>query len=123
MRNSQRGIGMLPAMVLIALVIFLGTIAVKLFPIYIDHWTLKDVISDVVEESNGDTTPAQIKSKLESRFVTNRIETISIRDITIKLERDSTTIDANYEKRTPLIFNVDGVVKFEDLFFEIPRGS
>ncbi|QQD19216.1 DUF4845 domain-containing protein [Spongiibacter nanhainus] len=122
MRHTQRGIGMLSLFVLIAVVSLLGTVTIRLAPVYLDYWGLTRVIEGVVKEHNGtDASPVQVRSTLSRHFVTNRVEAVSIRDLKISVVDDNVVIDASYEKRVPLIFNVDAVVKFEDARYVIER--
>ena len=122
MKQHQRGMSMLSFVMLAGVAAVLGTMAVKLAPIYIDYWSLSNVIEDVVEESSGgDTSPAQVRQALQRRFTTNRIEAVSLRDITIKNNDKGILIDASYEKRVPLFINIDAVVKFEEAQFQILR--
>lgn len=121
--RKQQGIGMLPALVLLGVASVIGTAAVRLMPIYLDNWTLDNIIEDVVAEYSGkDNTPAQVRSVLSRHFVTNRVESISLRDIEITSEREGVVIDASYETRTKLFFNIDAIVKFEGNTFVIPRS-
>ena len=54
---------------------------------------------------------------------TNQIYDTSIDDIEGYRERGAIVIDANYEKRFPLFWILDGVMKFEDLLVEMaPTG-
>lgn len=122
-KATQTGMGMLPTLVVVGVVIVFATIAVKLMPIYVDYWTLTRVLSDVVEEERSDDpTPAGIRNALSNRFITNRIEAISLRDIKISSDKKGVVIDARYEKRTPIMFNIDAVVRFEDAVFVVPRS-
>ena len=122
MRQQHRGMSMLSFVMLAGVAVVLGTMVVKLAPIYIDYWSLSKVIEDVVEEnSSGDTSPAQVRQALQRRFTTNRIEAVSLRDITIKNNDKGILIDASYEKRVPLFINIDAVVKFEEAQFQILR--
>jgi hypothetical protein len=92
-------------------------------PIYVDYWTLTRVLNDVVEEERSDDpTPAGIRNALSNRFITNRIEAISLRDIKISSDKKGVVIDARYEKRTPIMFNIDAVVRFEEAVFVVPRS-
>ena len=123
MRTKQVGMGMIPALLVLGAVIIFATIAVKLMPIYVDYWTLTRIINDVVsEERNEDPTPAGIRKDLSSRFITNRVEAISLRDIKISNDKKGVVIDARYEKRTPVMFNIDAVVRFDDALFVVPRS-
>lgn len=122
-KATQTGMGMLPTLVVVGVVIVFATVAVKLMPIYVDYWTLTRVLNDVVEEERSDDpTPAGIRKALSNRFITNRIEAISLRDIKISSDKQGVVIDASYEKRTPVMFNIDAVVRFEDAVFVVPRS-
>jgi hypothetical protein len=120
--KNQQGIGLLSFVIIVGVAMVLGTMAIRLAPLYVDYWSLSRVISDVAEESKGaEVTPAQIRQKLSRRFITNRIESISLRDIKIKNNDNGVLIDATYEKRVPLFINIDAVVKFEDALFQVER--
>ena len=107
MRKQQQGISMLAALVLICVVLVLGTAAARLLPIYLDCWTLNNIIDDVVEDNRGKTTtPAQVRQSLSRHFTTNRIESVSLRDIEISTNSEGVLIDASHEKRTPLILSL-----------------
>lgn len=122
MRRYQQGMGMLPAVCLLGIIILLGTCAVRLAPIYLDYWTLSNIIKNVVEDNAGkERSPAQIRTALGRHFTTNRIESISLRDIKISTEKEGILIDSSHEKRTRLFMNVDAVVKFENMTFMVPR--
>jgi hypothetical protein len=47
------------------------------------------------------------------------IESIKSKDIRINDTRDGRELDASYEKRTPLIANIDVVVKFDQLKYKL----
>jgi hypothetical protein len=122
MKAKQAGMGMIPALLVLGTVIIFATVAVKLMPIYVDYWTLTRILNDVAnEERSSDPSPAGIRQDLSSRFITNRVEAISLRDIKISNDKDGVVIDARYEKRTPIMFNIDAVVRFDDAIYVVPR--
>ena len=122
MKAKQAGMGMIPALLVLGTVIIFATVAVKLMPIYVDYWTLTRILNDVAnEERSSDPSPAGIRQDLSSRFITNRVEAISLRDIKISNDKDGVVIDARYEKRTPIMFNIDAVVRFDDAVYVVPR--
>ena len=45
---------------------------------------------------------------------------MNIEDIEISRERGRLVIDATYERRFPLIWIIDGVMRFDDLVVETP---
>lgn len=123
MKRQQQGIGLLAGMTLLGVAIIIGTTVIRLLPIYLDYWTLDNIIEDVVKENTGkDVTPAALRSQLSRRFTTNRIESVSLKDIEFSSEKEGVVIDASHEKRTPLMLNVDAVVKFEEMRYVVPRS-
>ncbi|MEX1666220.1 DUF4845 domain-containing protein [Zhongshania arctica] len=122
MKAKQAGIGMIPTVLILGTVIIFATVGVKLMPIYVDYWTLTRILEDVAsEERDSDPTPAGVRRDISGRFLTNRVEAISLRDIKISNDKKGVVIDARYEKRTPLIFNIDAVVRFDDALYVVPR--
>ncbi|WP_373081085.1 DUF4845 domain-containing protein [Zhongshania sp.] len=122
MKSKQQGMSMLAALCLLGVVLFFATLAVRLAPIYLDYWTLSRIITDITEETrSNDPTPGSIRKELANRFITNRIESVNLKDIKISLDKKGIIIDAAYEKRVPIMFNVDAVVHFSDAQFLVPR--
>jgi len=93
--------------------------ALKLIPIYIDGATVDSSISSAVE--NGEfigMSAGKVKEKIRKSFEINRVEGLSARAVKITKKKGKTTIDARHEQRVPLLFNIDVVIKFEDLIYE-----
>lgn len=123
-RFSQQGLSMLSWMSILFVVSFFVTCAVKLTPVYMDSWTVKSVIESVAAKQKIETqSPEKIRSAIALQFMTNRVEAIKARDIKITREKGKVIIDANYEKRVPLMYNVDAVVKFDKLYIEITPSA
>lgn len=123
-RSNQQGLSMLGWLVILFVVTFFITCAVKILPLYIDSWTLENSIENVVDKqalSTGSTE--EIRSAIDRQFVTNRVDVMKARDLKIERKQGKIIIDATYERRTPLFYNIDVVVKFDHLIFElVPTG-
>lgn len=122
MRRSQQGLGMLSLLVVLGMASVILTMAVKLVPLYMDNWSLKSVLESVVADQTGvNATPGSVRTTLSRYMQTNRIDAISPAKMLIKSESNGVSIDASYEKRVTLFFNIDAVVKFEDMVYKVPR--
>lgn len=120
--QRQRGMGFLPAIIVLAVVILLGTCVARLAPLYIEAWSVRNVLDDITQEPGfNQLSASEIRGKISRRFITNRIEAISVKEIGISNNRQGLVIDATYEKRVALLFNIDAVAVFDDLIYEIPR--
>ena len=98
--------------------------ALRVAPSYIEYLTTKDLITRAADEyePRGESV-TDLKVRLAKLLNTNQIHNTSIDDIEVYRERGAIVIDANYEKRFPAFWILDGVIKFEDLIVETaPTG-
>jgi len=116
---SQRGLSSIGILLVMMVGAFALICALKLIPVYIDGATVDSSISSAVEngEFNG-LSISKVKESIRKRLEINRIEGLSARDIKITKKKGEVIIDASHEQRIPLLFNIDVVVKFEDLIYE-----
>ncbi len=98
--------------------------ALRVVPSYMEYRTIKDLITRAAEEYDPRSeTITDLRVRLAKLLNTNHIYDTSIDDIKVYRERGAIVIDANYEKRFPLFWILDGVMKFEDLIVETaPTG-
>ena len=99
-------------------------IALRVAPSYMEYLTIKDLITRAADEYDPRSeTVTDLRVRLAKLLNTNQIYDTSIDDIEVYRERGAIVIDANYEKRFPLFWILDGVIKFEDLIVETaPTG-
>jgi len=124
---ARRQTGAIDLIVIFA--IMFGVIAVvagvKIMPVYIDHWTVEEALEDVVNEAaaEGKPTKKSLQRKMGNRLQVNRLDFISSDDL--KFDRSKTTLTGalDYERRVPLIFNLDIVVKFPGTVVEAALSS
>ena len=98
--------------------------ALRVVPSYLEYRTIKDLITRAAEEyAPCSETITDLRVRLAKLLNTNQIYDTSIDDIEVHREGRAIVIDANYEKRFPLFWTLDGVMKFEDLIVETaPTG-
>lgn len=118
--HRQQGLSSIAILVIILVVVFFATCAAKVGPVYMESFTVKRAVENVVDQFKGKAVdPGQIKDKLSRQFQVNRVEALNFRDIKVTREKGKVTLDATYEKRVHLMFNIDVVVKFDTLIYEI----
>ena len=99
-------------------------IALRMVPSHMEYVKGKDLITRAADkyDPRSESVP-DLKVRLEKLLNTNQIYDTSIDDIERYREQGAIVIDANYEKRFPLFWILDGVMKFEDLIVETaPTG-
>ena len=93
--------------------------ALRVVPSYLEYLTVSDLITRAAEEHDPRTeTLTDLRSRLVKLLNTNQVKDTKIGEIEVYRERGVIVIDANYEKRFPLFWILDGVMKFEDLVVE-----
>jgi hypothetical protein len=123
-RFSQQGLSMTGWMAVLFVVAIFVTCAVKIMPLYLDAWTARTAIENVVAKQREKTESIRaIRSAISRQFIANRVEVVKIKKVKINKTKGKIVIDANYEKREPLFYNIDVVVKFDNLVFEITPNS
>lgn len=120
MRKYQTGLGMLGWLVMLGLAAFALTCFLKIGPVYLDYWQTKKALDVVMQNPQSATwAKSELTNAIEKQFDVSRIETIAPKDIKLVDSRNGRVLDASYEKRVALISNIDVVVKFENLKYNL----
>ncbi|HUH37410.1 MAG TPA: DUF4845 domain-containing protein [Spongiibacteraceae bacterium] len=120
----QRGLGAIGWMLVLLIASFFLTCSLTLLPVYFDAYEIRSILTDLTKDPEARRADThKLRSILQRRFDTNRVEAIKGRDVKIAQKKGQMIIDATYEVRKPLIMNIDVVVKFDDLVFEVPAES
>ena len=124
LRSRQTGVGALGWLIILAIASFALTCFFRVGPVYLEYWQAKASLDDVL--ANGKATG---KSKMElldlvgKHLDVSRIDVIKVKDLRFEQTRDGLIADASYEKRVPLIANIDVVVKFEKLKYNLSTAN
>jgi cell division protein FtsL len=123
-RASAQGFNVWVVSINLLLLGALLVMALRIGPSYAEYLTVKDLITRVAAEYDSRSeTLTDLRVRLAKLLNTNQIYDTSIDDIEIYRERGVIVIDANYEKRFPLFWILDGVMRFDDLIVETaPTG-
>ena len=107
------GSGMVFGLLLSAILLFF---IVKLLPVYVDHNFVTSVTRSMLDRNGLATmSESQIRQDLEASLRLNNVRTFDIDDVYIYREGSSTVVHIQYEKRIPVIGNIDLLVKFDEV--------
>ncbi len=118
--TQQKGMSFISILIILALIGFFALCAIKLAPPYFEYLSVKKIVSDLASEfdGNGDNL-RDIRRNLDTRLNTNQIYGLDPKEVEIFRKSGRTYIDASYEYRTPLLWRIDVVMKFDDLNYEV----
>ena len=123
-RSGVQGFSLWALSINLLLLGALLVMALRVVPSYMEYLTIKDLITRAAAEYDPRSeTVTDLRVRLAKLLNTNQIYGASTYDIEVYRERSAIVIDANYEKRFPLFWILDGVMKFEDFIVETaPTG-
>lgn len=113
----QKGAIDIVTLLAVAAIGLLIVCGIKVAPVYIEHWSIKDILKGVQEESaseGGKVNERILRKKISSRVDVNRLEFLTADDIYIERDVAGYQIDINYERRIDFLFNIDLLIEFDD---------
>ncbi len=116
--HSQKGMSILSWLMVLAVVAFLASAAFKVLPHYFDYMSLEKMITAVETDKAADVrSVGDFYSHINKGMQVNSIRDLNAQDaIKIKVENNEFRVHLKYEKREPLIENIDLVVRFDKEF-------
>lgn len=113
MTSRQRGMTLIGFLFVLAAVLFVAYIAMKLIPIYLNHYSVVSAMKSLAEEPNiAEMSEGRIRDRLSRKFTTSYVKHISARDVQV-VRSTGIEVVAEYEVREDLIGNLDAVVSFK----------
>ena len=99
-------------------------VALRIVPIYAEYLTVRDVIVRAAAQHDSETQPlADLRVRIATLLKSSQVGDTSIDEIEIYRDRGFIVVNANCEKRFPLFWILDGVMKFDDLVIQTePKG-
>lgn len=116
--RSQQGLSILGWLVMLAVVAFLASTAFKVAPHYFDYMSLEKIITSVETDKSLEVrTIGDFYNHVSKGMQVNSIRDLNLRDVMqIKVENNEFLVHLKYEKREPLVENLDLVVNFDKEF-------
>ena len=116
--KSQKGMSMIGIMLMLGLVAFLASAVFKMAPHYFDYMSLEKMITSVETEQASEVgSVADFYARMEKRMLINNIRDFDLANsLTVTIENGEFLAHLKYEKREPLIQNLDLVARFDKEF-------
>ncbi|NNJ98152.1 MAG: DUF4845 domain-containing protein [Gammaproteobacteria bacterium] len=112
--KKQKGLTLISWLVIIAIVLFNGIIALNIVPVYISDHSVKTLMKNLEMDSTvrGGTAKA-LKQAITKRLRINNVYSVSKEHISVKKGKDGYLVKIKYEPRGKLIGNLDYIVTFK----------
>jgi hypothetical protein len=114
MRKHQRGVTMIGWLILfipIAIVFYAG---IRLSPLYLNYMKVVHSLEAVASEvSNDGQTVDGLRNQIGKHFQVESVDYPDIKDLKIKRDNGTWTIEANYDDQAPLFANLAILITFD----------
>ena len=121
MRKHQGGMTMISWAMLAALIGFVALFGFKLFPVYMNYYTINSILTNVAKGVTEGESPTQIHKDIGNFFDVNDVNSLKPEDIEIKQDPNSKAMvmKLDYDSRTNFVANIDLVVHFTKTYTAI----
>ena len=115
--TKQRGMAMTGWLLVAIAIASVVTLGLRLGPHYLDFRTIQAVMNGLPQSELHLMATPEIRNLLEKRFKINNIRDIDLREaVTVERTKEETVLVVDYERREPLLYNVDAVLVFQEEF-------
>jgi hypothetical protein len=113
--SRQRGISSAGVLLIAVLLGLFFTVGLKVGPLYVDHNLITGLCQDLIDngEANG-MTVTEVRDRISSTLRINNVTDFDLNSIRMRKENGEAIITVAYEKRIPLIANLDIVATFDE---------
>jgi hypothetical protein len=120
-RHNQSGLSILSILGILLMLGFFAMCIIRMTPPYMEYLSVKRIISEIAmdRDFSSNPSPAEIRKKIASLFNMNQIYLLKPSEVKVFAKGGKTYIDADYEVRQPVMWRIDSVLKFDDLFYEV----
>lgn len=113
--SRQRGWSLWSLLSTLVTVLVLGTLAVRLLPVYVDHNMVITVSRSIMESRDtANLSQGQFRREVSRSLRINNISEVDPDSVTLVRAGGDLSVRINYERRVPLFRNIELLVSFDD---------
>ena len=114
MAIKQRGITMLSFVLVLIVIVLFAVIAMNLFPVYNEGFSVHSAMKSVAKEPNAaNMALPQVQKALQRHFDIDYVDSVQGRDAKLIREKGTNQLVMTYEVRKHLFYNLDFVAMFD----------
>ena len=110
--RKQRGVSLMGAIFWMAIIAFVGVMAAKLMPAYIDFFAVKKMFAAMEQHGETKGTVASIRDAYDRRNAIEDVKAITGRDLDISKAGGETVVTAAWSQKIPLVHNLNACLDF-----------
>lgn len=113
--RRQRGFSKLGLVFMLVVLVSCLTFALKVLPVYIDHNFVQGVAESLLESGRANSmTQAEVREEIAASMRVNNVRDFDLDNISTSRANGASIISITYERRIPLVANIDIILSFDD---------
>jgi len=113
--QQQKGLTLISWMVVIAIALFFALIGVKMTPVYMENFSMKQVLAGLEQDRRvSEMSGTELKQVILKRFKINGVYDFNKNDLKLKPGKKGTEVKVEYEVRKPIVGNVSVLMAFSE---------
>ena len=113
--SRQRGISSAGVLLIAALLGLFFTVGLKVGPLYVDHNLITGLCQGLIDNGEANSmTVIEVRDRISSILRINNVPDFDLNNIRLRKESGEAIITVAYEKRVPLIANLDILATFDE---------
>ena len=111
---KQQGISLIGFLIVGVIIIFIGFVAIKIAPIYIENYSVKSVLQSLNKDDTGVKTVIGLRKLIDKRLYINDVRRVKIKNVRIYHVKQGYRVDVKYDVTVPMMANLSLIIKFND---------
>ncbi|MEC8356140.1 MAG: DUF4845 domain-containing protein [Pseudomonadota bacterium] len=113
--SRQRGISSAGVLLIAVLLGLFFTVGFKVVTLYVDHNLITGLCQGLIDNGEANSmTVTEVRDRISSTLRINDVTDFDLNSIRLRKENGEAIITVAYEKRVPLIANLDIVATFDE---------
>ena len=108
----QRGLSLVGLIVTLALVSFVGLMAAKLLPSYIEYWNVRKMFAMMEKNGTINAPPQQVRHEFDKLNAISDVRSVGGKDLEISNQGGQTVVSADWSVKVPLVSNISACIDF-----------
>jgi hypothetical protein len=108
----QRGLSLLGLTITLGVLAFIGIMAAKLLPAYVDYWGVRKIFATMEKAGEFNAPPPQVRRAYDRRNAIEDVHAVQGKDLDISMQGGQTVVSADWSVKVPLVANISACLDF-----------